>query len=70
MPSFNALVYTDYGTVVPYKNITYPDKFLAYIKKHISYTKAFLYKKQSQKDSKGIYCAYNYPNLIGWQFKK
>lgn len=69
MDYYNALVYMEYGAVMTYHNITNLDGFLAYIKANYSYTKIFLYRKQRQKDERGVYCAFNFPNMQGFRFK-
>lgn len=66
---YNALVYTDYGAVIPYHDITKLDSFLQYMREYVSYTKIFLYRKPHKKAERGIYCAFHYPNMQGFQFK-
>lgn len=69
MTYYNAIVYTDYGTYVTYNDITNLSGFLVYVKNNISYTKIFLYRKPYRKAEKGLYCAYNFPNMPDFKFK-
>lgn len=69
MVYYNALVYTDYSTVIPYHQVTKLDEFLQYMRSNISYTKIFLYRLPYRKAPRGVYCAYHFPNMQGFAFK-
>lgn len=68
MTYYNALAYTDYGTVVKYHDITDPQKFIDTIRKTLSFTKVFFYRKPRRKDKTGYYCGYIFANQVRVSF--
>jgi hypothetical protein len=60
---YNAQIYTDYGTVFTYHNVAEHkiELMITYLKKHVSLTKFFLFRKQSNRQKNGVYCAYYFP---------
>lgn len=62
MTYYNALVYTEYGTVIKYRDITKQDSFVIYCRKYITWTKIFFYKKDNRKSKSGKYCGFIFQN--------
>ena len=68
MTYYNALAYTEYGSVVKYHDITNPDAFTKNIRKTLSFTKIFFYRKPNRKAKSGTYAGYIFSTMHNVKF--